>query len=155
MRSLEVLGVKSGKYYEEAIYSLVLIYNIFDDEISRFLKPFNLTPGKFNILLVTKHQGKDQGISQVDISKRLIVTPSNMTKMLVKLGKDGFIERLALEGDRRVNLIRITKKGSHVLDQVWSGYNAKLESFVARLSTDTQKRLAELLGIWLSKLAEE
>ncbi len=156
MKQLNSLSVEigRGRYYEEAIYSLALIYNFIDDRISSHLQPFDLTPGKFNILMVIKHQGKDTGISQVEVSKRLVVTPSNMTKLIDKLQRDGLVERLAQEGDRRVNIVRATKKGSALLDRVWAGYDRQLKILMEKVSVQDQKILAQGLQRWLDILVK-
>ena len=116
MKNLKSIGVEvdKGKHYEEVIYSTILLYNILTNEITAYLKPYDLSPGKLNIMMVVKHKGKDKGISQVEVSKQLIVTPSNMTKMVDKLQKEGIIERFAREGDKRVNVLKITSKGSRL-----------------------------------------
>jgi len=64
MSTLATFGVEEGKgrHHEEAIYSLALIYNIIHGEISNYLKEFDLTLGKLNILLAIKHQGGEEGI---------------------------------------------------------------------------------------------
>lgn len=154
MGKLETIGVETGKgkYYEEAIYSLALIYNIITDEMTTYLSDFDLTPGKFNILLAIKHHGSNEGISQVEVSKRLIVTPSNMTKLIDKLEKDGLVSRSALEGDRRVNILKITAKGIKLLDSVWEGYNNRLKNLISSLDINQQKNVSALLVKWLENL---
>ncbi len=154
MGILDTLGVETGqgKYYEEAIYSLALIYNVITDEMTAYLSDYDLTPGKFNILLAVKQQGGKEGISQVDVSKRLIVTPSNMTKLIDKLEKDGLVTRSALEGDRRVNILKITPQGVKLLDSVWDGYNTRLQKLISSLAGNQQKILASLLVTWLENL---
>ena len=156
MSSLKTFGIEEGKhtFHEEAIYSLALIYNIIWDEISSYLEPHALTPGKFNILMIIKHQGKAKGIPQVEISKRLILTPSNMTKLIDKLEKDGLVARFSLVGDRRVNLMKITPKGSRVLDHIWEGYSSRLKDLTHDLTKAQQENIAKLLKIWLSNLQD-
>lgn len=102
--------------------------------------------------MAVKHQGGKEGISQVDVSKRLIVTPSNMTKLIDKLEKDVLVSRSALEGDRRVNILQITPKGSELLDSVWKGYDERLQKLLSSLSVSEQKVLASLLEKWLENI---
>lgn len=154
MSSLKAFGIEEGKgkFHEEAIYSLALVYNIITDAITSYLIDYDLTPGKFNILMAIKHQGREEGIAQGEISKHLIVTPSNMTKMIDKLEAAGLVRRSALEGDRRVNIMRVTAKGEKVLDSVWDGYNKKLKELTEELTLNQQKDLASLLNTWLNRL---
>lgn len=132
MNIFHQLGVREGKdrMNEEVIYNIARAYTIIDNFISKFLETYNLSPAKFNILLMVKHVGKDKGIPQQEISKLLLVTTSNMTRMIDKLEKDEYVERLHQEGDRRVNLIKITKKGSDLLNAIWPHYKEKIDNLV-------------------------
>src|SRR5262245_17599240 len=118
MNYLKTFGIDTdkGKHHEEAIYSVGLLYNLLSAEIETYLQQYGLTAGKLNVLVTIRHQGEKKGISQVEISKHLIVSPANMTKLLDKLENDGFVTRGVQEGDRRVKIIRITAKGEKLLD---------------------------------------
>ncbi len=153
MSDLDKYGVsKKWNRQEEIVYCTALMYNIVSGSIANYLKDYNLTAGKFNILFVLKSHGGVEGIKQVEISKHLIVTPSNMTKMVDKLEKEGFVTRSALEGDRRVNMVKITGKAQELLENIWDGYNKVIQNSVQNLSPTQQKQLAGLLKIWFWKV---
>ena len=107
------LGMREGKdrINEEVVYNIARAYTLIENYATKFLATYNLSSAKFNIMLVVKHAGKEKGIAQNAISKLLLVTTSNMTRMIDKIEQDGYVERLNHKGDRRVNLIKITKKG--------------------------------------------
>jgi MarR family 2-MHQ and catechol resistance regulon transcriptional repressor len=153
MKELHTFGVYKGegKHQEEALYSMALLYNIISTDISHYLKKYNLTIGKLNVLITIKHHGGDKGIRQVEVSKHLIVTPSNMTNMIDKLEKESLVKRCPLAGDRRVNITKITRKGSDLLDKLWPGYNEVLKNQMKDLSKDKQKAIAALLVEWFEK----
>lgn len=154
METLKNFGIeiKKDNYQEVAIYGLARIYSLIDKEISAYLRPYNLSLAKFNVLMVVKHIGKDKGLSQIEIGRRLIVTASNMTRLLDKLVKEGLIERLSQKGDRRVNIIRITKKGTDVLDKAWTGYYKKILDLANVLEKNELKQVANLIVKWCHKL---
>jgi len=113
MGPLEHYGItlREDNFHEGAIYGLACVYSLMEREISDFLRPYNLTPAKFNAMMVIKHRGDGLGLSQIGNGRRLIVSASNMTRLLDKLEMEGFIERMVQVGDRRVNRIKISKKG--------------------------------------------
>ena len=135
------LGIREGKdrLNEEVIYNIARAYTIIDNVISGFLSKYDLSPAKFNILLMVKHVGLDKGISQNEISKLLLVTTSNITRMIDKLEKDKYVERVSQKGDRRVNLIRITKKGSELLDAIWPGYKSMIDKLIGPTLLSSEK----------------
>ena len=139
---------------EAIIYCLALIYNRINNEISSYLSQYNLTPAKFNVLAVIKHQGDPSGISQIEISKRLIVTPSNMTRLIDKLEKERLIARKAQQGDRRVNIIQITDKGSKLLDSAWPAYMEHMKKLLSGFNRDDQKMLFNSIKKWLNSLTK-
>jgi len=147
MGVLERFGICSGKenFRETALYALACAYSHIEKEISDHLRPFNLTPAKFNAMMVIKHIGKEEGLSQIDIGRRLIVTASNMTRLVDRMEKEGYIARLTRKGDRRVNLVRISKKGSDLLDKVWPGYYQKITSMANQLNKDELIKISDLL----------
>lgn len=51
-------------------------------------------------------------LSSASLSRRLYVTPSNITGIIDRLEKKGLVERVKKEGDRRVALITLTEKGA-------------------------------------------
>lgn len=153
MRFLERFGIEIGskKIQEGAVYGLASVYLLIEKKISDYLRSFHLTAAKFNVLMVLKHKGKGKGLSQIEIGRCLIVTASNMTRLLDKLAKEGFVERTLLGTDRRVNFIKITQKGSDILDKVWPGYYSRIAEIANLLGKDL-KQISNLLLKWYAKL---
>ena len=156
MKDLEVFGIEVGKgrYDEEAFYGLVLVYTVLFNKISKCLDEYGLTPAKMNVLMIIKHQGSEEGLSQREIGDRLMVTASNMTRLLSKLERERLIERAGQLGDRRVKIVRVSKRGSQVLDNAWPGYMKAMKGEMARLSQKDQQFLAMLMAQWLHYLKD-
>lgn len=146
------IDLKKGNFQEAAVYGLACVYSLTEKRILDYFRPFNLTPAKFNAMMVIKHVGKNKGLSQVEIGRHLIVTASNMTRLLDKLAKESLIERLNQEGDRRVNLIKISKKGSDLLDKVWPGYYRKVTEIANLLNKNELKEISRLSIKWYTRL---
>jgi len=157
MSYFKELGIRQGadRVNEEVIYNIARAYSLIDRSVTSLLSGYDLSPAKFNILLVVKHLGGDKGIPQNGISAHLLVTTSNMTRMIDKLQKDKYVERAEQKGDRRVNLIKITKKGSDLLDDIWPHYKAKIDSVVSSVFSDTEKETINKLLEKLEKPLKE
>jgi len=157
MEALKRLGIPLHRVpaQEAALFSTACLYVLMERMISDYLRPHQLTPAKFNAMMIIKHIGKDQGMSQIEIGKRLIVSASNMTRLLDKLQKDGCIERIGRLNDRRVNLVRITEKGSGLLDAVWPGYYETVSSIANVMNKEELTQLVSMVGKWCDKLERE
>ena len=135
------LGVRSGKdrINEEVVYTLARSYMFLEQSISSFLAKYKLTPAKLNILLMAKHKAQKKGIPQNELSRLLLVTTSNITRMVDKLEKEQYVKRSAKRGDRRVNLIKITEKGSTLMDEIWPHYKTMLDNLIVSKFSDNEK----------------
>ena len=145
------VDINQGKYHEEMLYGLVLMYTAVYDEIAAFLKKYELLPGEMNVLMLIKHQGKEQGLSQVDIGRRLMVTAHNMTRLVQRLEKEGLIKRSSDQKDARINLVTVTIKASKLLDEIWPGYDEKMRQLAGRLAPKEQKAFSQMIQRWLNK----
>ena len=74
-------------------------------------KQFGLTGPQSSVLRTLTSYGP---LSSASLSKRLYVTPSNITGIIDRLEKKGLVERVKKEGDRRVALITLTEKGTEL-----------------------------------------
>lgn len=154
MNKLNRLNIyaKENDFQGLAIYGVAGIFSLIEKNIADYLRQYDLSPAKFNALMVIKHHSKENGISQIEIGDRLLVTASNMTRLVDKLFTDGFIERFAQEGDRRVNLIKITTKGSDLLDKVWPDYYSLISRMTGILSNNELEKLSGILSKWFDEL---
>lgn len=154
MDHLKYFGITigGGNYQQEAFYGLILIYNVLFNRIGQYLQEWGLTPAQFNILMVVAKQAKETGISQADLSKKLIVTPSNITRLLEKMEKEKLVVRAPQQQDKRVKLVFVTPKGSALLEKVWPVYENKIQEAAAVLTPQEQKITATVLSKWLNQL---
>ena len=154
MDYLKSFGIVTGQgnYQEEAFYGLILVYNVLFNRIGQYLQEWGLTPAQFNILMIVDKQGKAGGISQIDLSKKLIVTPSNTARLLEKMEIEKLIIRAAQEQDKRVKLVFITPKGTALLEKVWPAYQGKIQEAASVLDLQDQKTAAGILIKWLDRL---
>ena len=146
------LDAVKGRPSAEAFNALVCIYALLQDKLNAYFQPYELTPVKFNTLMLIKHVGGKEGMSQNDICHHLIVSPSNITRLIDRLVDDGYAQRIASPEDRRIKLIKITDKGSQVLNQVFHGYGEMIQQSAYLLERKEVEQLSGLLLKWFSKL---
>ena len=130
------------------IYTLGFLWSDVNVKIDKALKPYNMNSAKFNILMIIKHVGGEEGVQQNFISDKLLVTPSNITKMLDKLETEEFITRNDKKNDRRVKIIKITKKGSKLLDEVWQEYKNVICEIAPKQTEENKLQLLQMLDNW-------
>jgi DNA-binding MarR family transcriptional regulator len=70
-----------------------------------------------------------RGVSQSQLAEQLCLDPSTITKMLLRLERDGVVERRPDELDARVSRVFLTDRGRMLVEPVvdiWSQTEARL-----------------------------
>jgi DNA-binding MarR family transcriptional regulator len=111
---------------------------------ARLRERFGITLARFDYL--AQLERAPQGLRMQELSRRLMVTGGNVTGLTRQLVDEGLVERRAVDGDRRVQIVRLTARGR----RVFAGMAAEHESWVidlfAGLKADELERLQTLLG---------
>ena len=125
------MGFKAhaGRLPEAVLYSVARTASLVVRELSSVYQRFGLTAASFNLLMLLKHGADPEAMTQQAIGKRLVVSPSDMTGLIDRLEKKGFVQRLPGK-DRRSKLLRITAKGVKLLDEVWPHHVEAVERLV-------------------------
>ncbi len=156
MDEFRIFGVaaKKDRSYELPVYGVALVYRSLDVAVSKYLSKFGLSTIKFNVLMIIDQAGGAGGISQVEISRRIIAKVSNIARLLDRMEREGLIKRNPHPTDRRVNIITNTQKGKLAVDKAWDGYDAIIKNLANRLRKEDQERLSEILTRWFLSLKE-
>lgn len=133
------------KYNDFIIYNIGKLYVFLNQYFTDAYKEFGLNPAKFNILMLIKHIGKEDGISQTELSEKLFVSAANITKLIDGLEKKGLVCRVISKKDRRINLIKITEEGSKLLDRVWLKHIEALNNILKEFSVEEKEKFNEFL----------
>lgn len=120
--------------------------DLFLRESHRLLRPHGLTAAQFNVLNILGRS--DAGISQRELSDRLVVDRSNVTGLLDRLAKAGWVRRSDDPMDRRVYRVTLTPAGRRLWRQVSPRYDAMVAQVVGGVN---EKTIAQALGL-LSRL---
>lgn len=87
-------------------------------------------------------------ISSADLSRKLYVTPTNITGIIDRLEKKGLIERIRQHGDRRIVLITLTESGMNLGKKLPDPIETKLTSGLA----DLESERVQMLGLALNQV---
>jgi DNA-binding MarR family transcriptional regulator len=103
-----------------------------------YFRQYGITDAQFNVL-IQLHYAKQPGLSQVDLGRRLVVNKADMTGIIDRLEKAGFVGRETYPKDRRVNMIKITRKGRDMVNKVEPGYFAGVQKLMSDLSKNDMR----------------
>ncbi len=104
-----------------------------------FFGQWDLGPSQFNILNVLRDH--PDGVTQVELSRQLIMHRSNVTGMIDRLEERGLVVRCDNPDDRRAYRVVLTASARKLLAEVLPAYYDAAEAVFAGFS---QKRAGEL-----------
>jgi len=84
-------------------------------------------------------------LSSAELSRRLYVTPSNITGVIDRLEKKGFVQRIRKQDDRRVYLIALTEQGKRASRSLPDPFEKEIGKTLKGLSKKERLRLTSAL----------
>lgn len=110
---------------------------------SRFRKEFAVTLPQFDVLSELERVGHKMTMSE--LSRELMVSNGNVTGVIDRLEKSGFVTRTRAEHDRRVQYIDLTDRGRKEWEGMAASHEGWLDDLLAGLTIDDMADLQALL----------
>jgi len=112
--------------------------------MSGYCKPFDLSPGRLNVLMVLNGQ-TNQIMALSEIGDYLVVTRPNITGLIDGLVEDGLVKRVNHPEDRRMVLAQLTELGKDFVRKFVPQHHRALASAMAPMSKQEKRQLVQLL----------
>ncbi|SDM93681.1 MarR family winged helix-turn-helix transcriptional regulator [Kriegella aquimaris] len=123
-------------------YSLVA--NRIHETMTNALKPFEVSLQQFNVLRILRGQkGKPANLST--LNERMVTKMSNTTRLVDKLIRKEYVNRITCPSNRRKVEINITSKGQKVLVEMDSAMKKAENDILKNLTQEDLKVLNQLL----------
>ena len=110
---------------------------------SMFRQDFSVTLPQFDVLSELERAGRKMTMSE--LSRELMVSNGNVTGVIDRLEKNGFVTRTRAEHDRRVQYIELTPEGRSAWEGMASSHERWLDEMMSDLSMTDMTDLQELL----------
>ena len=85
------------------------------------------------------------GLKMSEISKLLRVSNGNVTGIVDKLAQEGLALRVAVPGDRRANLVRLTPRGQDLFAQHAAAHETWIDEILGGLDADDIEGMVQSL----------
>jgi DNA-binding MarR family transcriptional regulator len=135
---LEIIvhGARDGQKLQLRLWLRMLsITKMISQEVRRRLRAeFQATLPQFD-LLSQLYRERD-GLRLGELSRRTMVTNGNITGLVDRLEADGLIAREALDGDRRVTVAKLTKRGREVFADMAKAHEGWLRELMGDVDDD-------------------
>jgi DNA-binding MarR family transcriptional regulator len=113
---------------------------------TQLLADHELTINDFEALYVLS-TAEDNRLKRVELARRLVLTPSGITRLLEGLETHGLVERATCDSDLRVTYAQLTDAGRAKLAAASCSHVGSIRTLLEEhLSSEEIDELAELLG---------
>jgi DNA-binding MarR family transcriptional regulator len=126
---------------------MIRTYDHLQSQVASLLQRHNLTVPQFEVLSTLAIA---DCTTQQELAQRLQVTKGNLVGLIDRLTERGWVERMQVQGDRRVNRVRITEGGKDLLKTAFPEQVGAVETMMSGLD---DMELDSLRGL-LQKLAK-
>lgn len=129
----------------ETLLNIFVTADLLIKEAQQLFRPFGLTDAQFDVLMMLETQAENGKISQTELGRMLLVNRSNVTGLVDRMEKAGWVRRVPDGEDRRINMVEITDDGRKILDSTKNVYMKRIEEITSVLSDSEKKLLVEIL----------
>jgi len=124
----------SGDLRYQALLQLLRTADTIWSASHAFFERWHISPSQFNVLNLL--HSPPEGLSQIELSRQLIMHRSNVTGLVDRLEGKGLVTRTELPADRRAYRVVLTKSGASLLaeilpdyyrgaERIWDGFSTK------------------------------
>ena len=99
---------------QEVYLSILRTASELSHAVDQVFRPFDITSSQYNVLRILQGAGTD-GLCRNEISERMVTATPDMTRLLDRMEKAGWVTRERAEEDRRQVSTHITKSGMELL----------------------------------------
>ena len=133
----------SANIDENVMMSIVRTAELFKKKAGAVFKNRGLTFSQYNVLRIldASPDGKN---TMTNISRIMLVSGANMTGIVKRLEKSGFLLKMGDASDDRITVVEITSKGRDALKDIHTEKEKNLKEYMNIVSTDKKE---EILGM--------
>jgi DNA-binding MarR family transcriptional regulator len=134
--------------------SLLTVHSKLLDRIATKLSQAELPPLEWYDVLFTLKEADDHSLRLSELADKVLLSRSNLTRLVDRLEKANFLYRKSCPNDRRGTYAVLTESGFAMQQKMWIVYAEGIsEYFASHISDDEARVLQQICDRLLSKSA--
>ena len=145
MNKLELLKEDLKSIYAKSYFNLLLTGGLIEEKVKKGLKAYGITHAQLNVLSILI-QNSPEPMPVNALKEKMLVRNPDMTRLLDRLVKKGYVSRKVCPENRRRMDISITESGAELYYDAHFGTKTELNNyFQDRISEAEAKELRRIL----------
>jgi len=105
----------------------------------------------YDVLLELERAG-EKGLRPFELEREMLLAQYNLSRLIERLSRAGYVAREACEDDGRGHVLTITPAGKAMRRRMWAVYAPAIQAAIAgHLSESEIERLGALLGAFIER----
>ncbi|MBX3064357.1 MAG: MarR family transcriptional regulator [Anaerolineae bacterium] len=129
----------------DAFRNLMKVSGMITAGADKNLDRYGLSMSKLRLLFWLQLR-QEEGMLPSELSKLHGVMPNTISSLIVSMARTGWIEIARHPHDRRKRVIRITRKGSNLLEEIGPSHQNFLNRLFSNFSEEEKQTLSEMLS---------
>jgi len=117
---------------------------VIEKDVQRRLGEMDATLPRFDVLAALDRN--PEGMNMGALSRALLVSNGNVTQLVQKLAKDGFVRIAPSPADRRASIVRLTAKGRAHFAGLAAAHHDWIDALLAGMDAKARETLYRALG---------
>lgn len=126
------MAVHLSKTHNLAWRKFLSAHVVLIEQIEQDLADANLPPLTWYDILFAISETPERKIRLYELAQTILLSRSNVTRLVTRLEKAGLLTREQCDRDRRGAFAAISTKGLTTLEQMWVAYEAAILKYFAR-----------------------
>ena len=127
----------------EAVFKIISGSEALIKEANKFFSKYNVTVAQYNVIVILS-TATDR-VTQNDLVNEMVVSRSNITGIVDRLEKAGYVVREGDLKDRRVKYVRLLPKGKNLIKEVSDNYFKRLKDVFSCLNTKDKEDIIRIM----------
>lgn len=141
------LSLASSEISNRLFFRLFQAANTLHTKGTQALEEFGITTQQWSVLGALSRPKVSGGTSINELSRYLLVSRQNLSGLLTRLEREGHVERVTGEGDRRSRKVRLTRTGQALWTQLAAPIHAFYDHALQGLSFDDRLAFIHYIGL--------
>ncbi len=129
---------------EEVDLNLRIAVTLLSSRFDKMIEAYGITGVQYNVLRILKGV-HPQGHARCEIASRMVERASDITRIIDRLEKNGYVERDRTSEDRRMSITKITAKGIKLVEELKPVIEEEHKKITKNLNEKECKELSDLL----------
>lgn len=128
-----------------ALLRLTQVNNIFIQIIKECVESYGIQSSDFNLLSCLRRNPAPHTLSPTDLYQSMLFSSGGLTKVLTRLQKQGYIDRLDNPEDKRSKLVTLTAAGKSLVETIMPVLHQREKQMVEALSAADLQQLDSMM----------